>query len=291
MGSDGKTSSNISEIVRFPYGGLLLISSLFFILYVISVYSGISDNFEAWFSRLTAATFGSYLTAIVVDRSFRRREQKELERIENSALRELKEPINGHLKVLCTWYTSSLGQRPEKIPSTWEELFEGEFEDQVVYLDFSGDSPTTNDDVDMMMYSAHKFKEFSESIDLVLWKYSHGMESDLVEKLESLSNSELIDSVVHVQDSRKEFRRLDGKDREKALIQFYSTSIHNSAGEHLDDLTYILNKYDEVDNINIAEFEGTSIHRDDVDPEIGNAKLNEKVAEMLLEKRSEDNES
>ncbi|MFB6233766.1 MAG: hypothetical protein ABEH81_06455 [Halopenitus sp.] len=157
----GTSLNRISDFFEWPYVVLLAISGVCFIIYTVSIVFLDNQDIATWFSRLTAATLGSYLTAVVVDKSFRKQERKEKERVKNIALQELRSPLHEHLNLLAKWYTASRAERPEEMPSSWKEFLQNDFPETIENMDFSASAPAVKEQ-NWLTYSMSEVQEFKQ---------------------------------------------------------------------------------------------------------------------------------
>lgn len=269
--------NNIRGFLQWPYVGLLVLCAAWFAIYLLSVLYLQNQELQTWTSRLTAATLGSYLTAILVDKSFRDKERREEARIRNTALEELRIPLNAHLSHLTHWYTASLSEQSDEFPSSWLEFLESDYVETVQKLDFSSSTPSTDENKIWLAYSSEHMREFRNDVNSVTTKYSHAMDSEMVHTLQELATSQMMSTIINMHKALPEIERLEGKKHAKDIAEELGLVINDDVEDHISNLISLIEYYDEPDAPDIAPFEGTSLHRDDVVPEIGSARLDVEI--------------
>jgi hypothetical protein len=265
--------------------GLLVLCAAWFAIYLFSFLYLQNQELQTWTSRLTAATLGSYLTAILVDKSFRDKERREEVRIRNTALEELRIPLNAHLNHLTSWYTASLSEQPDEISSSWMEFLNSDYVDTVQKLDFSSSTHTTDENKIGLAYSSEHMKEFQNDVNSVATKYSHAMDSEMVHTLQELATSQMVSTIINMHRALPEIERLEGKKHAKDITGELALVINDDVEDHISNLMSLIEYYDESDAPDIAPFEGTSLHSANVAPQIGSARLD---LEIISENDRED---
>lgn len=270
----------LREFFRKPYVFLLYLSGVCFSTYLSLEFSNLQNpELQPWFLSLTTATFGSYLTAIVVDKSFRDKEHRERERVRRTALRRLQAPLNRHLSLLAGWYVAASDEESFDKPDSLRTLLEDDFPETVMYLDFESSAPTTNPDQDWLNYSANQLLSFNQEIDEVLAKYGVYLDSDMVESLELVANSTMSSAIISCERTRPEIRRW----REETEIDRPSSGNHLSlvlneqVEDHVENVLRLMQHYENRE----LEFElsGTSPLNESMTPSVGSARL-----EVMIQK-------
>lgn len=121
-----------------PYVYALILYTLLIILYTIfGHYNLIPGLFEPLIAGLTTATLASYITSVLINRSFRKQEHDRQNRMRDAAYQDLKRPVERHIHLLLQMYIATLEEYPENRPTDYQEFFDNEFLDQIERLDFN----------------------------------------------------------------------------------------------------------------------------------------------------------
>lgn len=267
-----KYINKVSVLFQWPYRLLLAISVISFIIYLASFVLLNNQHIRTWFSRLTAATFGSYLTAIVVDYSFREQERKEKERIKNIALQEFRSPLAAHLNLLTKWYTASRSEKPEEMPSSWGELFQDDFPETIENLDFSASAPAVKKQ-NWLAYSMDETQEFKQQINGISTKYGYTMDSDMTASFQRLENSMLFETLLGGGQKVRQMKERSGPEHVEKETKKMGGFVSDSIESHIDHLSEIMAYYEDSNAPDLPPFENTSIHNSNYAPAIGSARL------------------
>lgn len=276
------TMSWIYSFLKLPYGLLLMFSGTFFLLYL--VFLMIYPEFQelhSWVSRLSVTTFGAYLTAIVVDRSFREQQRMEQKKIRNVALEQLRKPLNRHLSLLVSMYAASITERPDNLPESWQDLLDEEFGDAVFHLDFSASSPTTDDHELWMDHAASQLEQFGNEVDQVLAKYGDVMQPHLIQTLQNVGDSQMSQLLI----MNYELRGHVSKEEYNSYSRQMAPLVNTDVEDHIKYLNDLLDYYESDQSPDLSPFRGTCLHSDDISPSIGSARLNSEFASETSKRR------
>lgn len=272
----------LQELFRRPYVWLLCLSVFWFSLYLFAkLYFPIISEAKPWFLRLTTATFGSYLTAVVVDRSFRNKERRERERINHTALKRFQDVLNGHLCLLAEWYIASSDIESFEKPNSMRKLLEDDFIEVVENLDFEADAPTTHPNQDWLNYSAKKLLFFNNEINNFIMKHGEYLDSDTIEILESVANSTMSSAIIQKEKTRPEIQRIRKNsdiDWEEKPTELLLLSLNSHVETHVDDILDLIDRYEER-GFDVHSFEPNAFS-DDVAPSIGSARAEVKYVKQ-----------
>lgn len=230
------------------------------------------QNVETLLAGVATATFASYITIILVDRNFRDQEEKRRQKMQNTALRQLRTDVNTHLTFLSNMYIAASEEYPNSPPSTYEELFNDDFSTTIQLLDFSKEYPTAGESrvIRWFDYSESNLKEFQNSIDQVITQYSAWLDPEIVEKVHNLKSSRFMTVIISA--SEVDLIQLDremGFDREYAIL----IGEDNIIQEHTDLLLELIQEYQEVDDIELTNVEDLNAWSENVTPHPESARL------------------
>jgi len=182
-----------------PYRWLLTTSLLFFVLYLF-FFAIFETNQQVlnWTGRLSASIFGAYLTAVLVDGVFREKERQRQAQIKAMVSRELSHPLSKEKKLIEEFYKAAVLEPPnENKIENLKDLVESDVFKEIRMLDFYSTCPRAN-----LPNSYDWVKEFKNTHDStetvingVLKKYGFILESELIESLEDLRDSEFINYI------------------------------------------------------------------------------------------------
>jgi hypothetical protein len=253
---------------------LLLLSVVSFSIYLSLefAYQAIPE-IQPWLLSFTTATFGSYLTAIVVDKSFRDKERREQERIRTTALRRLEAPLNAHLSLLAGWYVTASAKETLNEPDSFRSLLEDDFTETVTHFDFLAEAPATAPNQDWLDYSAHELQNFNQEIERVLAKHGAYLDSETIEILEQLADSTVSSIVISRAKTRPEIQRWRterGIDSTE-VGEHLALVINEQVEEHVENVLRLMQHYEERG----LKFKstGTSPLSDSIAPSVESARL------------------
>jgi len=255
-----------------PYIYILFISIILTLLFSSSKFIYEIPG-ESWLQGLAITSLGSYITAVLVDLSFRRKEEREKKRVKRIVLRQLSGIIHRHIDHLSNWYIGALYEYPKTIPTKYSKLFDEEYIETVKKVDFSENYPTAGPrDPTWMAVSNHHMNQFSEDINEIISKYSLYLNSDMIKTLQNLADSpitNIFDSDMMEYDKRK------GVKRDYNILNGGNVDIYLS--EHLDLVLEVIEWFENDSKVDIISVEDLDAWRDDVSPQAGSAKIEKEL--------------
>lgn len=256
---------------RPPYVWLLLFSLLLGVVVAISEFRPsiftVRPQIQQPMTMLAVGTFSSYLTAILVDGTFRQKEERDRKNLQNIALTELRNPLNRYLKVLRVWYRCSLNEPPESPPDSLQEVIDtGEIE-KVRLLNFAETFPVhgRSDNYTFLSHSHQSIEQLQGEIDDVLQKYSPFLEPELVESLQELKDSDLFRFLI----TFDKHRVASKTDR----YPLFAGDGYRDLQENLKTLTKVIEYYENPDVPDLTLLNISNMWRDDENPKIGSARI------------------
>jgi hypothetical protein len=171
---------------------LLLASSLTVASLVAARYG--STWAASFTSNLAAGFLGSFLTVLLIDRALERERRTQTERVRKLAFAQLRPTVLNHLILLSGWYKATIPQQPSNPPTRLEELFSEDYFQEIRYLDFSKPGPSR--DVSWFAFTGREFDSLKVEIRRVIDKYAFFLESQTLELLEGIGNSNLVNLFV-----------------------------------------------------------------------------------------------
>lgn len=264
-------NSAIYSPIRRPYVWLLILSlilgSIAWISEFHNVMVSLHPQIQLMTTMLAVGIFSSYLTAVVVDGTFREKENREQRRMQNTALSELSGPLNSYLNLLQIWYRVSLAGVPESPPESITEVLGTREIEKIRMLDFSETYPIIGrgDDYTFLTHSTQVIERFQNDVDDIIRKYSPHMDPDLVNNLQELKNSDLFNllSTPH---------SLMGTPQNGPLPLFAGDGyllLQNNA----ETLEQLIRFYEDPRAPTLSHLDISHIWRDDEKPKIGSARM------------------
>lgn len=262
-----------------PYVWLLSISAILFLIYVGSLSFSIDNRIVVDVSgRLSASVFGAYLTAILVDGVFREKEQEKENKIRDIAFDELSTEISAQMRLLEELYKASTDEIPDRdeIETLKDLIDSGEFE-EVRMLDLFSTCPRGNlpDSYTWADEIHKKNEELEEEIDKIVKKYGFVLESEQIETMKELSNSEF-------SELSSAFTMI--KDDHEVLCPLLTNSVYECFIEYLELLEAVS---DEVGD-GFDDYELKLIDVDNVVPNMGQGRVKEIDLDEAVEMRNSD---
>lgn len=263
------SKSAISRSYIYPF----VISVLSLIIFYLLKYSDLNfQGLETLFAGICTASLASYITVVLVDRTFREQKQKRQQKMQKTAFRELRVTINSHISLLTDMYIAAMPEYPKDDPDKYEQLFDEKFARQVQLLDFSKEYPTARGGVMWFNYSENELNQLKESIDQVLSKYSPWLDAETTNNLRKLKQSTFVSMLISL--SEANLIQLDnqkGHDRKYAVL---AGNVDIILG-HTDILLEIINEYEEIDGIELTDVQDLGAWREDVAPQPESAIISE----------------
>lgn len=231
---------------------------------------------------LAVGTFSSYLTAVLVDGTFRQKEERERKNLQNTALTELRNPLNGYLKLLRVWYRCSLEGVPESPSDSLKEVIATDEIEKVRLLNFAETYPVLgrSEDYTFLTHSAHSIEQFQTDIDEILQKYSAFLDPELVNNLQELKNSDLFNMICAFENHKL----ASGTD----VYPLFAGHGYLDLQENLNYLLNVIEYYDDPEAPELTLLDISYIWRDDERPKIGSARIDVPFEDIQNIELSED---
>jgi len=178
--------------LEWPYVGILL---AWFVLIVTSLFVRYCTSLPQWIQTGLLGTSGallaSYLTVVIVDKSFRDERARERTQYEKLALRELSEPLRNHLELLSEWYAATCRNEDRFSHSSLEQAFQDDFSSSIANLRFTLDYPR-DESINWFEYSQDSIESFRQEVETIQYKYSGLIGSGMAEQTDEVINSQFI---------------------------------------------------------------------------------------------------
>ncbi|MGB9966302.1 hypothetical protein [Halobacterium hubeiense] len=228
---------------------------------------------EALLSGVSTATFSSYITILLVDRSFRRQKKNRRKKMRSAALRQLEGDLVSHLNFLVNMYIAASEEHPDKIPETYDDLFTDEFFKTVQYLDFSKEYPTARDSrfIRWFDYAESHLNGFQNAIDQAISQYSMWLDPEVVETLQEIRGSTFSGMVITA--SETDMMQLDkemGYEREYTVFFGYEEFVE----EHTNALLALVQEYEKSQDVELTEVGDLNAWSEEIAPTAGTARRN-----------------
>jgi len=170
------------------------------------------DWSSAFMSNIAAGIVGSLIIIFLIDKIIDRNNRNERLRLSRIAFERLKNPLIWHLNLLCDMYRAVTKEKPEHIPSTFEEIFTDSFYEEVTFLDYRKAAPsdipwnvflhikshhtldyeTHKTGIIWFTYIFRSLEVFIERIDQIIDRYAIFLNVEVVETLENILHSDFI---------------------------------------------------------------------------------------------------
>lgn len=157
------------------------------------------DSLKSITLHLSTGIFVVLLTIFLIDYINSRSQEKERKKYQSVALQQLEIPLTHQLYLLFYIFKSSLETKPQKIYRNVRDLFDDNFFDHLAFFDFSKKAPIYGPvfgGTQWFDYISHDCKEFVDSLNHTVAKYSLYLDSEIVEIMEQIINSLFISLVL-----------------------------------------------------------------------------------------------
>ncbi len=224
---------------------------------------------EQWFSAystsIASGIVGSLIVIFLIDRIIERNREREQMQMRKIALEKLRIPIVWQMMLLCNVYKAASKDKPQKLPSNFQEIFTDNFYTEVSFLDFAKDAGVTPK-TDWFNRLDSELRFFKKKIEQTIDTYAIFCDSSFISLLEKLINSHFTFFIIQAKaipivDMQMGFKRrytmFSGTEeflKEHALLMLQLIDYFNSEAEKP------------------IEFD-TSIWRDDVSPLWGSGRV------------------
>lgn len=233
---------------------------------------------EEWLSSLSgnlfAEIFGIFFTVAIIDRIIEANQEKTRRKFNQIAFQQLRIPLIHHFQLLFNMYKASVISKPSKIYANISDIFDDNYFDEIAFLDFLKPAPVIPE-VLWINYLGFQFKEFKESLEKTIEKYSIYLQSDVIDLIEQLSNSNFVSFT-------KQVVLLPIIDKEQGFERDYNfledQSMRDMVREHVNLFIILVEKHnqfarEESLKINITD----ELWRNDVSPQIGGSRFSRNV--------------
>lgn len=185
-----------------------------------ATYVFLSPTLEGWRAfalKLGTEILGILFTVLLIEAVIRRKEERDrawhrrrawYRRI---ALRQLRIPLNNHLRLLSDMYKASVERKPDREISNLRDLFSEDYFEQITYFNAMGPSPAAHPMplcsvtsgaqrrwIPWDQFLSTEVKQFKEEVDRVVDKYAMYLDPETMDLLERLANSPVVMSVGHL---------------------------------------------------------------------------------------------
>lgn len=253
---------------RKPYIYLLVLSGVFLLLYL-GVFFGLSESnpLLPWFGRLTASVLGAYLTAVLVDGTFREEERRRKENIRETAANELSLILRDQKRQIEELYKAAASHPPDEDEiETLRDLVESDSFEEIRMLDLNSTCPRANRPntytwIDLLYDNK---RNLDEEVNAIIKKYGIYLESDFIEDLHSLTDQ----SFFHMVEG---LRSVSFDNGERPLL------LHNHTYSDLTDyITLLSDVCDHIDE-GFNEHELILLYSEDTSPSIGASRFSDEI--------------
>lgn len=267
-----------------PYIYPLLMSVSSLIIFYLLRYSDLNyQGLETLFAGVCTASLASYITVVLVDRTFREQKQKRQQKMRKTAFRELSGTINSHIGLLSDMYIATMPEYPKDSPDEYDQLFDKKFASQIQLLDFSKKYPTARGGVMWFNYSENELNNLKETIDQVLSKYSPWLNAETTNNLRELKQSTFVSMLISLSEAN-----LIQLDNQKGYDRTYTVLAGNVdiILEHTNVLLEIIEEYEEIDGVELTDVQDFGAWSENVAPQPESAIIPEE--ELLKNDKKQD---
>lgn len=166
---------------------------------------------------------------------------------------------------------------PDPKPETVRDfLASDDYVDTVQYLDLSKPHPLSLEHDTWLEYSAEELEDFSQNIDQILSQYGFAMDSDMVNTLQELSDSTLVNMLSGINNTN--FVGIVNllEQQTGAETNTYNLFADDDVGNHVDEyrilMIELIEYFEEDSQPNVHNIDTIDIYRDG-QPEVGSARI------------------
>lgn len=98
--------------------------------------------FSDVFSNIGTGIFGSLIVIFLVDKIIEDKNEEDRKRRLTIALHRIRYNLQNHIELLCSLYKSSVKNKIDLVPTSFDTFFNDDFYNAVSYLDFSKKAPS-----------------------------------------------------------------------------------------------------------------------------------------------------
>jgi len=233
------SSLRISYLLIFVFACLLLVLSW---LIVPEQQWG-----SAFLSDFAAGVFGSLIIIFFVDSIIERNKERGRRELVKIALRRLRFPILQHMTLLCNLYKAAARNKPQPLPTTFEETFGDDYYKEISFLDFSKEAPVALR-MDWFAYLDSETAVFKEKLEKLLDTYAASLDVTLIDIIEKLTNSRFILAVPQI-------RMLPAIDRQYGVKREYRmfSGIEDFVKEHVCNMLELVKYFNSHSDMSPVE--------------------------------------
>ena len=179
---------------------LSLRTSYLLLVVLVLVFSVLSFIYEGlwlgvYLSNIAAGLVGSLIIILLVDKIIERNRESERVRIVRIALKRLATPLMLHVRLLAGIYKASTKSKPASLPTTFDDLFNDEYYNEISFLDFSKKAPVIPER-DWFTFLHDEMKSLREKMEQIIDTYAVFLDFALLDILERVANSAFLSYVI-----------------------------------------------------------------------------------------------
>ncbi|MDD3653912.1 MAG: hypothetical protein PHO01_06985 [Desulfotomaculaceae bacterium] len=177
---------------------------------LIYFYSG-AEWLKEFSMNVATEVLGIIITVFVIDYLIDKKEEDERYKRQAVAIKRMRVPLIHHIHTLFNIFKASIEKEPDKKYNTLSDLFDDFYFEQIQYLDFSMEAPILPK-TNWVNYLYNEFTRFADELKKVLDTYSLFLDSEIIELLDCISNSNFLNYVckirnIHQIDAQLDFKR------------------------------------------------------------------------------------
>jgi hypothetical protein len=133
---------------------------------------------------------------MLVDRVIKQREEQERDKYRAVALRQLRIPLNQHLRLLSNMYKASVERKPDTEISNLDDLFNEDYFEQIAHFDVGRPGPASGGvgqpALPWFQYLYLEVEKFKEDLERVADRYAGYLGADTADVVEELLHSPFV---------------------------------------------------------------------------------------------------
>ena len=137
---------------------------------------------------------GILLTVFLIDIIIKMKEERERIKRQEIGLKQLKVNLLNHLHLLFNIYKASVESKPNDLNMKASHFFDENYYQEIKYFDFSKNAPVTSN-INWGYYLASKNEKFKTGLNKTIDKYGIYLDSDGIDLMEKLINSNFINFI------------------------------------------------------------------------------------------------
>lgn len=200
-------------------------------------------------------------------------------KVRKTALRELRKPFEAHLLLLIKWYIISRDHPVDSPPNSYEDIFDGDYINTVHYLDFNENQSYTTQ-TKWFQYSSRHTSEFRDKIELLTPKYGYYMDSEMISTVQELSNSVLVETMMHIEDIVDEHvqeNRMWNEDIFEDYNLFNAIAMDSVVEDHLNSVLSVIDLYEDTPDVEIQLVDSFHQWDENLTPVYGSARIEKSI--------------